>query len=148
MLRTHVLEIKYEFLKALRMPQYSLPTLLFPIIFYIFFSTVLGRQHSGGMSAATYMLATYGAFGVIGASLFGFGVGVATERGQGWLQVKRTTPMPMSAYFVAKIAMAVLFSVIIVLGLMFVGVTLGGVHLSLGRALALLGVLVAGAITF
>jgi ABC-2 type transport system permease protein len=148
MLRIHLLEIKYEFLKALRMPQYALPTLLFPIIFYIFFSLVLGRQQHLGMSAATYMLATYGAFGVIGASLFGFGVGVATERGQGWLQVKRTTPMPMSAYFVAKIALAMLFSSIIVLGLMFLGVTMAGVHLSLGRGLALFGVLVSGAITF
>ena len=148
MLRTHLLEIKYEFLKSFRMPQYAVPTLLFPIIFYIFFSVVLGRQHAGGVSAATYMLATYGAFGVIGASLFGFGVGVALERGQGWLQVKRTTPMPMSAYFAAKIALAMLFSMIIVLGLMLLGVTIGGVHLGIGRALALLGVLVSGAITF
>ena len=149
MLRIHLLEIKYEFLKAFRMPQYAVPTLLFPVIFYIFFSVVLGhQQHGGGMTPSTYMLATYGAFGVIGASLFGFGVGVATERGQGWLQVKRTTPMPMSAYFTAKIAMAMLFSVIIVVTLMLVGVTIGGVQLTLGHALALLGVLVSGAITF
>ena len=40
MLRVHILEIKYEFLKMLRMPQYALPTLLFPIIFYVFFALV------------------------------------------------------------------------------------------------------------
>src|SRR3954471_12466306 len=135
MLRIHWLEIKYEFIKMLRMPQYSLPTLFFPVVFYIFFALVFNGRSGSGMSIATYMLATYGAFGVIGASLFGFGVGVAIERGQGWLQVKRTTPMPMSAYFLAKIALAMLFSVIIVLGLMLLGVTLGGVHLGLGRAL-------------
>jgi len=148
MLRIHLLEIKYEFLKMLRMPQYALPTLLFPIIFYVFFAIVFHRRGGQGMSMATYMLATYGAFGVIGASLFGFGVGVAIERGQGWLQVKRTTPMPFSAYIVAKIAMALVFSTIIVVALLVLGISFGGVHITLGRALALVGVLVSGALTF
>jgi len=148
MLRIHLLEIKYEFLKMLRMPQYALPTLLFPIIFYVFFAIVFHGRGGQGMSMATYMLATYGAFGVIGASLFGFGVGVAIERGQGWLQVKRTTPMPFSAYIVAKIAMALVFSTIIVVALLVLGISFGGVHITLGRALALVGVLVSGALTF
>ncbi len=148
MLRTHLLEIKYEFLKALRTPQYAFPTLLFPILFYLFFAVVMNRHEGSGMGMATYMLATYGAFGVIGASLFGFGVTVALERGQGWLHVKRTTPMPLSAYFVAKIAMALLFSAIIVISLMTLGFTIGGAQLTLPRALALLGVLLSGAITF
>jgi len=148
MLRIHLLEIKYEFLKMLRMPQYAVPTLLFPIIFYVFFAIVFHGRSGQGMSMATYMLATYGAFGVIGASLFGFGVGVAIERGQGWLQVKRTTPMPFSAYIVAKISMALLFSTIIVVALLILGISFGGVHITFGRALALVGVLVSGALTF
>ena len=148
MFRVHVLEIKYEFLKALRMPQYSLPTLLFPLLFYAFFGLAFHGRGGQGMPVATYLLATYGAFGVIGASLFGFGVGVAIERGQGWLQVKRTTPMPFSAYIVAKVAMSLVFSAIIVVALLFLGVTFGGVQLTLARALALVGVLVSGALTF
>jgi ABC-2 type transport system permease protein len=148
MLRVHLLEIKYEFLKMLRMPQYALPTLLFPVIFYVFFALVFQGRSGHGVSMATYMLATYGAFGVIGASLFGFGVGVAIERGQGWLQVKRTTPMPFSAYIVAKVAMALLFSTIIVVALLILGISFGGVHITLGRALALVAVLVSGALTF
>ena len=148
MLRVHLLEIKYEFLKMLRMPQYALPTLLFPIIFYVFFALVFHGRSGGGVPMATYMLATYGAFGVIGASLFGFGVGVAIERGQGWLQVKRTTPMPFSAYIVAKVAMALVFSTIIVVALLILGVWFGGVQITIGRALGLVGVLVSGALTF
>ncbi|HEU4886828.1 MAG TPA: ABC transporter permease [Thermoanaerobaculia bacterium] len=147
-MRTYLLEIKYEFLKALRMPQYSLPTILFPIVFYIFFGVVFGGRNTGGIKMAEYLIATYGAFGVIGAALFGFGVSVAVERGQGWLEVKRTTPMPIGAYFVAKLAMAMIFSAIIVLLLMAVAATLGGVTLEPLKAIALLGVLVAGSITF
>jgi ABC-2 type transport system permease protein len=146
--KTYLLEIKYEFLKALRMPQYSLPTILFPIVFYIFFGVVFGQRNTGGIKMAEYLIATYGAFGVIGASLFGFGVSVAVERGQGWLEVKRTTPMPIAAYFVAKLAMAMIFSAIIVLLLMLVATTIGGVTLDPMKSLALLGVLVAGSITF
>ena len=147
-MKTYLLEIKYEFLKALRMPQYSLPTILFPIVFYIFFGVVFGQRHTGGVTMSEYLIATYGAFGVIGASLFGFGVSVAIERGQGWLEQKRTTPMPIAAYFVAKLAMAMIFSAIIVLLLMIVATTLGGVTLDPWKSIKLLGVLVAGSVTF
>lgn len=147
-MKTYLLEIKYEFLKALRMPQYSLPTILFPIVFYIFFGVMFGQRKTGAVNMAEYLIATYGAFGVIGAALFGFAVSVAVERGQGWLEVKRTTPMPIGAYFVAKLAMAMIFSAIIVVLLMITGVTLGGITIAPMKALALLGVLVPGSITF
>jgi ABC-2 type transport system permease protein len=147
-MKTYLLEIKYEFLKALRLPAYSIPTILFPIFFYFFFGVMFGQKNTGAVNMASYLIATYGTFGVVGASLFGFGVSVAIERGQGWLEVKRTTPMPISAYFVAKMAMAMLFSAIIVLLLFAAGATFGGVHLRVGSAIALFCVLVAGAITF
>ena len=68
---------------------------------------------------------------MIGAALFGFGVSVAVERGQGWLEVKRTTPMPIAAYFVAKLAMAMIFSAIIVTLLFIMGTTVGDVVMPL-----------------
>jgi ABC-2 type transport system permease protein len=147
-MRTYLLEIKYEFLKALRMPQYSLPTIFFPIVFYLFFGVMFGARKTGGVKMAEYLIATYGAFGVIGAALFGFGVSVAVERGQGWLEVKRTTPMPIGAYFVAKLAMAMAFSAIIVVLLMTVAATFGGIVLAPLTAITLLAVLVAGSVTF
>jgi ABC-2 type transport system permease protein len=147
-LTIHYLESKYEFLKALRMPQYSLPTILFPVFFYMFFGVAFGGRAVGPVKMSEYLIATYGTFGVIGAALFGFGVSVAIERGQGWLEVKRTTPMPISAYFVSKMAMAVIFSTIIVLLLFAMGAIMGGVKMPLATAAALLGVLVAGSVTF
>ena len=147
-LKIHLKEIKYEFLKLLRLPAYSIPTLIFPLIFYLFFGIGFGSKSVGSVKMAAYLIATYGAFGVIGASLFGFGVTVAVERGEGWIESKRTTPMPISAYFVAKIAMAMLFSSIIVLSLFTLARFVGGIHLSIVQMLSLLGVLVPGAITF
>lgn len=147
-MKTYLLEIKYEFLKALRLPAYSIPTLLFPLFFYFFFGVMFGMKQTGTIKMAAYLIATYGTFGVIGAALFGFGVSVAVERGQGWLEVKRTTPMPMASYFVAKMAMAMIFSAIIVIMLFVIGITVGGVQMPIANALALFGVLVAGSITF
>lgn len=148
LLNIHVKEIKYEFLKLLRLPAFAIPTLLFPLMFYLFFGVGLGKHDVGNVKMAAYLVATYGAFGVIGVSLFGFGVIIAVERGQGWLETKRTTPMPISAYFISKIAMAMLFSTIIVVSLFALASLLNGIHLSLVQMLSILGVLVPGAITF
>ena len=147
-MRTYLLEIKYEFLKALRNPAYALPTILFPLIFYYFFGVIFGGRETGNVKMAEYLLATYGAFGVIGAALFGFGVTVAIERGHGWLEAKRTTPMPIASYSVAKLVMAMLFSAIIVLILFAMGAFLAGVTLPFLKALTLLATLVAGSVTF
>lgn len=146
--RTYFLEARFELLKTLRLPAYALPTLAFPALFYVMFSAAFGSQSMGDVQAATYMLATYGTFGVIGAALFGFGVGVAIERGQGWLLLKRASPMPVGAYFAAKVAMAVLFSALVVLTLSLLGAGMNGVRLPAGTWLALGGVLVAGALPF
>src|SRR5688500_3022950 len=94
MTRVYALEAKYELLKVARMPGFAIPSIAFPVMFYSLFGLVFGGRGLGGINMATYLVATYGAFGVIGAALFGFGVGVAVERGQGWLVLKRASPMP------------------------------------------------------
>jgi ABC-2 type transport system permease protein len=115
MIRSYVLETKCEFLKLVRMPVYVVPTLLFPLMFYAFFGLAMGRQAPAGSIPMTrYLLATYGAFGVIGATLFGFGVSLAVERGLGWLQLKRASPMAPLAYFLAKGTVCLIFSAVIV----------------------------------
>lgn len=141
-------EAKYEFLKNLRLRMYSIATIAFPLMFYVLFGLVLGGHSSGGFNPAAYLIPTYGTFGVIGASLFGTAAGLAAERGLGWLQVKRASPMPTLAYFTAKIAMSMAFSAAVVILLMLLGVTCGGVHLPLLQAAELLGVLVAGSLPF
>jgi ABC-2 type transport system permease protein len=149
LLHVYATEAKCEFLKALRLPAYVIPTLSFPLLFYVMFGLLLGgKQMIGPVSLAAYLLASYGTFGVIAASLFGFGIGVAAERGFGWLQLKRASPMPPLAYFTAKTIMSLLFSAILVLALFVLGFSFGGVRLPLAAWVELTGVLVAGAIPF
>ncbi len=141
-------EAKYEFLKSLRYPMYSVSTLLFPIMFYILFGLVMGKQMIGGVRTTVYLLAAYGTFGVMGASLFGTAASLASERRLGWLQVKRASPMPPSAYFLAKVVMSLIFSAIVILLLFLLGVTFGGVHLQVSTMAKLALTLIAGSLPF
>lgn len=143
--RVYLLETKYELIKLLRLPAFLIPTLGFPVMFYVLFGLLMNRSSNG---ASTYLVATYGAFGVIGISLFGIGAGVATERGQGWLSVKRASPMPVSAYFLAKYIMTIALSAVLIVILGILAVTFGGVHLSASQWLTLLAAETLGAIPF
>ena len=148
-LMLYVKEAKYEFLKYLRLPVYSLSTVLFPVMFYVLFGLVMNRQGQvNSISISTYLLATYGTFGVMGASLFANGAGVAAERGLGWMQVKRASPMPPFANFLAKFVVGMIFSSIIELSLLTLGIAFGGVHIAFVTAVKLLATLVLGALPF
>lgn len=141
-------EAHHEFLKLIRIPIFAVSTVALPVMFYVIFGVTFADGTAGGVGVTTYMLATYGAFGVIGAALFGFGVSVAMERGQGWMRLKRVTPMPPSAYFIAKVVMAAAVAAIIVLTLFLLGATVGGVSMGLADWVGLGLVLVLGALPF
>ncbi len=148
-LTIYLKEMKYEFLKNLRLRMYTVSVLSFPIMFYILFGLVLNQNAAiGGTRLPTYLIASYGTFGVMGASLFGTAAGLASDRGLGWLQVKRASPMPPFAYFVAKVVTSMVFSTIIVLTLFALGVTLGGVRMPVASFAQLLGTMVAGSLPF
>ena len=140
-------EAKYEFLKKLRARSFSFATLGFPLMFYTLFGLLM-NQSWGRINSSTYLLATYGTFGVMGVCLFGFGVSLAVERGLGWLELKQASPMPPAAYFVAKLAACLLFCLILFALMLALGLTFGGVHLSIPAILQLAGILIAGAIPF
>ena len=142
-------EAKYEFLKNLRLRMYTASVLSFPIMFYVLFGLVLNSHEAiGATRVPTYLIATYGTFGVMGASLFGTAAGLASDRGLGWLQVKRASPMPPFAYFVAKVLTSMIFSTIIVLALFALGFAAGGVRMPLMDSLKLLGTLALGSLPF
>jgi ABC-2 type transport system permease protein len=145
----YVKEAKYELVKNLRIPVYAISTVAFPLMFYVLFGIVLGPANPVNRGEqATYLLATMGCFGVIAVSLFGFGVSLAIERGQGWLQVKRASPMPVAAYFAGKLVSALIFSTVVILLLMAVGIAFGGVRMPVLTAAKLIVILVAGALPF
>jgi ABC-2 type transport system permease protein len=148
LLRVYRTEAWQEFLKLIRLPIFAATTIALPLMFYVIFGITFAGEQAGGVGMTTYMLVTYGAFGVIGVALFGFGVSVAVERGQGWMRLKRVAPMPPLAYFVAKVVMSLAVATIIVLAMFTLGALVGGVRLDPQQWVAAGLALVAGALPF
>jgi len=134
--------IQCQWLNLVRMPAYSLPTLLFPVMFYAFFGLVMIPAQSA------YLLATFATFGVLGASLFSFGVGIAFERAQGWFTLLRATPAPLTAVVISKWFGAALFAALIVVMMSVLAAMFGEVRMATAQWFGLLGVLVAGTLPF
>jgi ABC-2 type transport system permease protein len=141
-------ETKYEFLKLMRTKSFSLSTIGFPIMFYILFGIANRNVYAGNIHVAKYMLGGYACFGLIGAALFGIGVGLASELAAGWLELKRASPMPAPAYLFAKCASAVAFGLIIVSILTAIAVSFGGVSITFIELAKMLGMTIVGSISF
>ncbi|GGA86437.1 ABC transporter [Arenimonas soli] len=145
--RIQALEAWFEFLRVLRTPAFAIPSLAFPVVFYVLFAILLPGQW-GDYQKSAYLLATYGAFGVIGPALFGFGVGLAIERENGWLELKRVSPMPAFAYFLAKIFMSLVFGLAVLCLLSIAAIGFGGVRVDPVVWLKLVAVLLLGTAPF
>ena len=137
-LRMLFFESAAEFLKAWRLPSFVLPSLLFPIGFYCLFGLIIPSA-TGRSRAALFYLATYGVFAAMGPSLFGFGVGIASERTEGWLELKRLAPVPGWIIMAGKLIMATLFSMIVLIILYGLAAYAGGVRLERIQWFALTG---------
>src|SRR5271170_4341330 len=141
-------EARYEFVKLIRTRSFSLATIGYPVMFYVLFGIANRHTFDGSVHLAKYMLAGYACFGLIGAALFGIGVGLASDLAAGWLELKRASPMPVSAYLFAKCSSAVAFGLIIVSILTIIGTAFGGVSLTSTELIKMLGMTIVGSISF
>jgi ABC-2 type transport system permease protein len=144
-LGAYLAEIRSECLRYLRAPSFIAPMTLFSTVFYLMFGVLLNHP---GSDASRYLLASYTTFGVIGPGLFGFGVSLALERDGGLLTLKRALPMPPGAYLLGKMVMAMICASGVVVLLLAIGLTLGGVSLTPLRMLAMLATGAFGVLPF
>lgn len=145
LLNIFYLEAKTETKRLMRTPGFSIPTLLFPVMFYTFFGIIFSMNPA---TMPTYLMTTYAVFGVIGPALFSFGVGIAVERGQGWFNLKEISPMPASAYIVSRITLTFVFSLTIIILLFAIGAIFGDVRLLHWQWLSLALILIIGSLPF
>ncbi|PRX96571.1 ABC transporter ATP-binding protein/permease [Allonocardiopsis opalescens] len=136
-------QTRVEFLKLWRDTTFVVITCLMPTIFFAF----LGTSYGGG-EGAVRGLASLSAYGTIGVGLFGFGVGIATERGMRWDQLTRATPMRVSAYFAAKLIPAACFAVLTLGLLAGYAVTVADVSIGWWVWVRMAGGLTGGSIVF
>jgi len=143
-LRAYWTEARYESVRMLRSPGFSIPFLGLPVLLYLLFAVLIaGAAAKNEPGVAPFLFTGFTVFGIVGPGMFGFGVIVATEREQGLLRFKRALPMPSAAYLLAKVVMAVVFATIVMATMLAAGLTLGHLALSIGQVLsvALIGIL-------
>jgi ABC-2 type transport system permease protein len=145
----YLTETKFECLRALRAPAFAIPFLLLPLVLYVLFGVFLaGSMSKGDSTIAKIMLVNWAVFGVMGPGMFGFGMFVATERGQGLLTLKRALPMPPAAYLFSKLIMAMLFSAIVMATLVVAAAVLGHPGFSAGQYIGIYLLDVLGSLPF
>lgn len=147
--RAYVTEVKYECVRALRAPAFSIPFLLLPITLYVLFGVLLaGSMSHGDATLAKIMFVNWAVFGIMGPGMFGFGMFIATERDQGLLTLKRALPMPAGASLLAKMVMSMLFAAIVMVTLITAALVLGHPGLSFGQYCGMVALNIAGSLPF
>jgi ABC-2 type transport system permease protein len=149
LLRAYLTEGKYECVRMLRMPGFSIPFLALPAALYLLFGVVLfGDALRADPKGALFIFTGFDVMGVMGPGMFGFGITLAMEREQGLLALKRAMPMPVGASPLAKMAMAMLCGVIVTATMITAALTLGHLPLTVAQCLCLAGINMLGALPF
>ena len=111
-----IAQTKGELLQLLRDPAFIISSVALPTIFFAFFGLPVVDERTAGTGAGDYLLASFGAYGVISVMLFSFGAGVAAERGRKTDVLMRATPLRPAVLFCAKTLSALLaFATLVVL---------------------------------
>jgi ABC-2 type transport system permease protein len=146
--RVLVSELREELLAVIREPTTLFFTVAMPVGFFAMYLGLWGNDTDGTTTVAAMMLATFGAFGVIGVNLMTPGIGVAEDRERGWLRVKRVSATPLAVTIAAKV-LACLPHALGVLGAMSaLALVLAPPGLSAGTWARVVVVLVLGGLPF
>lgn len=99
-----------ELRRLLRNTAFVFFTAAFPALFYLLLVNVFpsGGELSG-LKANGYLLASMGAYGIMGVGLNLFGTRLAMERSQGWMELLRTTPLRLPVMLGGRWTSGVLF---------------------------------------
>lgn len=87
-------------------------TFSFPVILLFVFGSVFTEDLAPGVSFSQYFTAGMIASGIVLSSFQTLAIGIAVERDEGTLKRLRGTPMPPIAYFLGKIGLVLVTSVV------------------------------------
>jgi ABC-2 type transport system permease protein len=145
-------ETKFECLRVLRSPGFTIPILLLPLGFYLLMGVAMAemraQRHGPGDA---YIFVSFLVYGVLAPGLLGVSSLLASDRVQRIVEYKRALPAPFGSVVIAKLLMAVSLSITVIVLIVVIAATLGRVPLTVGQfaataAIALAGVLPISAI--
>lgn len=149
--KAYVEAARCEFMQMLRAPAFAFPFLVLPVALYLLFGVVMAsgsEDIAANPQIATYLISGFMAFGVMGPGIFGFGVGLAMERDQGLLKLKRAQPLPAGAHLFAKMAMSTAFAALAAGSVAVAALATGNVIVGWDQLLILAAVMIVGSLPF
>jgi ABC-2 type transport system permease protein len=141
-------ETYYELVKLVRAPIYSLFVIGFPLLFFLVFGLPNKATMFEGYPFTRYLIATYSTFGALAAALFAVGAGIAQERGFGWLELKRASAMPTTAYIFAKVVVATFFGALVAISMMILARLTMDPQITAAQAVLLVAAISASVLVF
>jgi ABC-2 type transport system permease protein len=140
-------QIRSEVRMRWRLPAFSASNLVLPVVLYSFFGLPFaGQTGPRGLDIGVVLLTSFAAYAVGQVMVYGFGIGVAMERGQKIDVLMRATPLPPGVYLAAKVVVAMLFGLLAALILFAYATVVGGVRLAPVLWLSVIGRLLAGSL--
>jgi ABC-2 type transport system permease protein len=117
-LRLAAVQVRYVNKAFWRNPASAFFTFVFPLMFLVIFTALLGHYTvqigSRTVDTSTYYVASMGAFAVIGACFNNIAMAITFQREDGVLKRAHGTPLPVSSFLGARILHAMFISVILV----------------------------------
>ncbi|QQS01629.1 MAG: ABC transporter permease [Austwickia sp.] len=142
-------QVAAELRQMVRVPEYVIGVAGVPVILYAMFGlSNAGTLLPGGTDVGAMLVASFSAYAVVSLAIFTYGVDVAGERGRGWLRRLRCTPMPMWAYFAAKIVSALVLAVLVYALVWALAIAGAKVPFDAARAARTLAALLIGVVAF
>lgn len=129
-----------EFVKLIRIPAFSVTSIVLPAMFYAFIGLGQAKQplfHGATVTFGQYFLASMALYGVANVMVLGFGISLANERGQKQDLLMKATPLPAPVYFLAKALSALLVALISIVVLSVFASLAAGVRLETSQWLTL-----------
>lgn len=146
-MRGTLLLARAEIMRLRRNRRYLIMTLAAPIILYLLVGTRAKSSVYGVPFAAYYMVAM-ATFGSFSGALMNNSVRISQERKEGWIRQLRLTPLPPSAYVVAKLMAAMAITIPSVVIVLLLGHYVGHVHMPAGSWVLVAIVVWLGALIF
>jgi len=141
-------QLRAEFLRYLRSPIFSVFTLALPVVFYLFFGIPNATFQIAGVSGGTYLMASFGAYGVANVMLFTFGIGVALDRARRMDSLIRATPLRPAVFLLSRVAVALTFGLMALTAVSLFAMLTAGVRMEPARWATFAGWLLVGALPF
>jgi ABC-2 type transport system permease protein len=141
-------QTRAQFLQLWRIPIFSILTIGFPVLFYLFFGLSAGNHPFEGTTAGAYIMVSLAAYGVLLATGGNFGTALAADRGERRDLLMRVTPLRPWIAITSRALVALGYALISMLLLFLVARLAGGVRLPLLSWFSLVVRLLLGALPF